>query len=352
MGGKDMRRKIGGPGGGSAPGPKGELIKEYLAKYDGDPSRTIAKALYKDHPLIFDSTDQAASLVRYYRGNSGEKGRRSLSDKRFVRENQMPGTSPFADLPKPISGWEELKVKKVKGPKVGVFSDLHIPFHDERALDAALSWLKDQKPDSLVALGDICDFYGFSRWTKDPRLVDPERDYLMVKQFWAVLRREFPDCKIYWKEGNHEYRFWDYLHKNAPALIAMRTGLSMEELFDLKKLKIHYSPRIERLEVGPISLMHGHEFNGLSATVNAARGLFNKAKSTAVCGHLHQRSSHTEARLGGKPISTWSIGCLCQLHPDYATINKWSHSVMLIDHSEGHKYSSVENRLIIDGEVV
>lgn len=330
----------------------GKLALEALEKHPEAPTKTLARLLHKERPDIFQTIKKAAARVAYYRGNGGKHNRKALAGKEHVRANQPAGYDMFADLPKPISGWEELRFRKVKGTKIGVIADVHIPFHDEKALRTALGWLRDEDIDTLILNGDIADFYAFSRWAKDPRLVDPQRDYLMVKEFLRILRREFPTATMYWAEGNHEYRWHTYLSLNAPLIAEMRVGLGMEELFDLRKLKIKWSPRIEVLQVGEISVLHGHEFNGISAQVNAARGLFNKAKNTAVIGHLHQRSTHTEPRLKSKPITTWSVGCLCQLHPDYATINKWSHGVMLIDRTKEETYAQVHNKIILDGQVI
>ena len=53
------------------------------------------------------------------------------------------------------------------------------------------------------------------------------------------------------------------------------------------------------------------------APVNAARGVFMRAKSSMLIGHVHSTSNHSETNIKEEPISCWSTGCLCTLAPDY-----------------------------------
>ena len=59
--------------------------------------------------------------------------------------------------------------------------------------------------------------------------------------------------------------------------------------------------------------------------VNAARGLFMRTKASSLVNHHHQVSEHVENDVRGKSIATWSLGCLCDLHPMYSRYNRWSH---------------------------
>lgn len=86
--------------------------------------------------------------------------------------------------------------------------------------------------------------------------------------------------------------------------------------------------------------------------LSPAWGLFNKAKTSAICGHHHQTSENNERDLNGKMITTWSCGCLCELSPDYMPINRWNHgfAIVKIDHQIG--WFKVDNYHIIDGELI
>lgn len=47
---------------------------------------------------------------------------------------------------------------------------------------------------------------------------------------------------------------------------------------------------------------------------------------------------------------TWSTGCLCDLHPDYAPLNKWNHGFAFVEVFNGGKFE-VQNLFISDGKV-
>lgn len=332
--------------------PAGEIALGYLERFPDTASRTLATKIAHEHPHLF-TVDSARSMLRYYRGASGKRSKNSLATSNHIRDHGMAGENPFSDLPEPISGWEELKVRKIRGRLIGVIADLHYPFYDKGATETALSYLKDAGIDTLVILGDLADFYSLSRWDKDPGITRLRDEYQGLKQFLEILRREFEGVQIIWKAGNHEERWQRYLWAKAPVIADLPEMTDFERLFGLRKLRIKYSERTERIEVGQISLIHGHEFWGsISSAVNAARGLYLKAKSTAMCGHLHHTSSHTEGNLKGRQVSCWSVGALCQLHPEYAPINRWNHGFALIDKEADSVYSVVQNLRIIDGEVV
>ena len=60
-----------------------------------------------------------------------------------------------------------------------------------------------------------------------------------------------------------------------------------------------------------------------------------------------------ESNLNGDLITTWSVGCLCELSPEYRPINKWNHGVIFMecDHANGGSIT-VDNRRIINGSIV
>jgi hypothetical protein len=78
--------------------------------------------------------------------------------------------------------------------------------------------------------------------------------------------------------------------------------------------------------IGKLPCLHGHEFGkgGIAAPVNAARGAFTRTLATNLSAHRHVTSSHTEPSMNKDPITTWTQGCLCDLWPEYARINKWN----------------------------
>src|SRR5690606_42059354 len=50
-----------------------------------------------------------------------------------------------------------------------VISDTQIPYHDQRAVNAVINFIKVTKPDEVVHIGDLMDYPGPSRWSKGGR---------------------------------------------------------------------------------------------------------------------------------------------------------------------------------------
>jgi hypothetical protein len=67
-------------------------------------------------------------------------------------------------------------------------------------------------------------------------------------------------------------------------------------------------------------------------------------------GHHHQTSEHTETNMNGEITTTYSVGCLCELHPAYLPINKWNHGFAIVDIDGMNAH--VRNFRIHKGEVL
>jgi len=83
-----------------------------------------------------------------------------------------------------------------------------------------------------------------------------------------------------------------------------------------------------------------------------ARGLFLRGKVSAMQGHNHSVSEHTESNMNGDIVTTWSLGCLCELNPAYLPINKWSHGFAMVDLSDNGKDFHVRNYRIHKGKIL
>jgi hypothetical protein len=103
---------------------------------------------------------------------------------------------------------------------------------------------------------------------------------------------------------------------------------------------------------GKLPILHGHEwYGGFAPPVNPARGLYMKAKESAIVGHHHRTSEHTEKSLSGEVTTTWSMGCLCGLEPEYAPYNNYNHGFAHVQVSSNGNYQ-LKNIRIIDYKIV
>lgn len=234
--------------------------------------------------------------------------------------------------------------------RLGVFSDLHIPYHNPQAVEVAIAHMKKTKCDTLLINGDLGDFYACSRHEKDPRrrLAD-ELD--AIRQFLFWLRSQFPKQRILYKIGNHETNLERYLMREAPVLLGV-PDFTIRDVLKLDSFKIEVAESLQLIQAGKLSIYHGHELpQGMSSPVNPARGLWMRVQETILCGHWHRTSEHTETTgISRKVSSCWSVGCLCDLSPDYAIVNRWNHGFAIVDIDKTGAFE-VHNHKIIDGKV-
>lgn len=296
---------------------KGKIVLEYLERYgDEVPSLTLAKIIAKECPLDFKKVDEARNTIRNYRGQLGEKNRAQVGVKKHFRD-QGKVTDRFR-IPKPESEDSKPLVLPLNCNNIGVISDLHMPNHRTKPIELALQYFLDNKCNCIVINGDLLDNTPFTRHGgKRPSAADVRRWFDQVETFLENLRETFPKAGIYWTEGNHDYWYRRWMNDHAWQLDD-DPYFSLQERLHLEEYKIHWVPQTQYMLAGKLAIAHGHHVvKGIIAPVNAARGVFNRAKVSMMIGHVHVESSHTETDLHGNMVTTWSTGCLCTLTPEY-----------------------------------
>lgn len=326
------------------------LVHELLDQFPKTPSLTLARMAYKKSPALFRDVEKARTAVRRARGNSGERDRAGVSNKKHFRPNGKPG-DPFKAIPDGLTHFEDWGAVVIPGPmRVLILSDLHIPYHDKTAILTALKWGRETGVDTVLLNGDTADFFSASFWEKDPRkrLMVAEID--MCKQFFSTLREGFPHARIIAKQGNHEERWGRYMSVKAPELLGV-PEFEAQEILGLKRHGIEWIAEKRPVRLGHLNVIHGHEHNfAISNPVNPARGFFLRSKAHCLGGHFHQTSQHAEKNLEEKVVATWSTGCLCDLHPDYRPINAWNHGFAFVEVFNDGTFN-VKNMTIIGGTV-
>jgi predicted phosphodiesterase len=312
--------------------------------------------LHDQNKLLFPDVERARGMVRTYRGNHGDMLRgRNCGCKEFYRPGGKQ-TDALDQLPAPLPDNKPWNIVPISFKRALVVCDLHIPHHDGPAVKLALREGKRWGVDTIILLGDIVDFYAVSYWDRQPdrKLLADEVEY--GKRFLECLRESFPKAQIIYKEGNHEEGLWRFLWSRCAELFGLRDAegkqiFSLSSLLDFDGYGVQEVAMKKPLRAGPhLHMLHGHEFGKpIERSVNPARGLALRARCNALIGHLHVCSNHTEPGLD-KTMSTWSVGCLCELHPPYAPINRWSTGFGLCElHGENWSY---HNRKIINGIIV
>lgn len=324
---------------------KGEIVQDLIAKFPKAGALTLARMAYKAHPKFWSGIEACRSSVRLYLGANGKAHRKYRPAIRPLRKS---GDASFPEGRRELGNWGAVRIA---GPaRVLVLSDVHVPYHDAEALKLAVEYGIERRADMVLLNGDLADFFTLSFWEKNPEERDFPGEVEKVREVLRELRRLFPRKRIIFKHGNHEERFDRYMRVKAPELLGI-ADFTMEKLFGLEALGIESVSRKRPIRLGDLNVIHGHEYRfAISNPVNPARGLFLRAKAFAMCGHFHQSSYHTEKTVEQKVIATWSTGCLCDLHPEYAVMNNWCHGFAFVDLAASGKFN-VENRVIRNGKV-
>ncbi len=322
-----------------------DVCREYRKKFPNTPNMTLAKKICKENPALYVNVDSCRTALRRVEGKLGPESKTTRDKSLFVEHRPY---NPFADLPK--SDAKDRKHMEVEGKRILFLTDIHFPYHNPKSLELALNYGKEHNADTIYLNGDILDCYQLSTFEKDPRKRRFSEELKQVHKFFEILRREFPKANIYFKEGNHEERYWRFMKIKAPELLDIE-AFSLASLLNLDKFNIQYIGGRTKATIKKLSVFHGHEFgHSVFSPVNVARGLYMRAKATSICGHSHQTSEHTERDVNDKMITTWSVGCLCELSPEYAPYNKWGHGFAFIT-VEGTDFH-VKNMRIYKGRIV
>lgn len=291
------------------------------------------------------------STVAKYRRSDGERaGILPASPHEYGSELPLSFDEPKEQLP-PSYDSDRGTVHLDRAGVWGVLSDIHIPCHDNPTLRLFASEARRRGCKGVLLNGDVMDFYQVSDHLRNPAIPAIRHEIDCGRQFMTWLRGQFPKADIVYREGNHEERLRNYLFRHAPQLCGL-DEISVSSLLHLDTHRIQYVQDRRLIELGRLPILHGHEHkHGIAAPVNPARGLFLRTKSSAMVSHHHQVSSHSEKDVKGKIIKTWSIGCACNLKPDYMPYNNWSHGFAFVEVSADGTYT-VQNHQLLDGRLV
>jgi predicted phosphodiesterase len=325
---------------------KNEIALEYCKKYENFSTRAIARVLAKDYPLDFKENN-ARSIVQHIRGENFFK-------KATVKQRSENLKKQFMKRKFDLPESDYSKIENFIIPKgqnnILILSDIHLPYQDNEALNLALNYGIENKVNAIYLNGDTLDMYHGSRFVKDRRKRDLAYELEMGRNFLKQLQEVFK-CPIYFKIGNHEKRWEDYLRIQAPELLGI-ADFELETILRFREFGVTLVKDKQIAMAGKLPIMHGHEWQGgFAPPVNPARGLYMKAKQSCIIGHHHRTSEHTEKSLSGEVTTTWSTGCLCGLQPDYAPFNNYNHGFAhVIVQNDGSYY--LKNIRIIDYKIV
>lgn len=174
--------------------------------------------------------------------------------------------------------------------RIVVLSDLQIPYHNRKATDNVLEFVKDYRPDELACVGDEVDYIEPAHWSKGsaaeyaPTL---QRTVDLTRKVMGDFREAVGiDRPFHVMRSNHGDRLEKYINRYAPALRSLK-ALKNEALLGYDELEITYHRRLYDIAPGWV-LAHGDEGSMSRYAGGTAINLAKKIGKSVVCGHTHR----------------------------------------------------------------
>jgi predicted phosphodiesterase len=238
----------------------------------------------------------------------------------------------------------------LSGPRrILMLSDIHVPFHDVKAIAAAIDFGQQENATDIWLNGDLLDFYSLSSFEKDPRERRFADELEMAASLVDAVSTAFPKANVWAKMGNHENRFDRYMTARAPELLGV-PAFSLERVLSDAGMNVNHVDDWRVSRFGKLFVVHGHEIGRGGGGGHPARWLHMRTQHSSVCGHFHRTSEFTSKDINGKIQTSWSLGCLCDLSPDYMQHNQWNHGFAFVDVRKTGTFH-FQNLRIVDGVV-
>lgn len=205
-------------------------------------------------------------------------------------------------------------------------------------------YCRQWKPDVIVQVGDLRDWYSASRFSRKVNLFTPKEEDTQATYYsdllWETLNRWLPDAEKYQLLGNHCVRPIKRISELAPEFEDDYIPL-LHERYTFDGVKTIYDPR-EELDLGGVRYIHGY----LSKLGDHAR--FNQMP--VVCGHSHQggvvfipQKDKVSFELNAGYLADPFHPALSYTMQKRAT--KWTHGFATID-TDGPRFHFLEQELL------
>jgi len=221
---------------------------------------------------------------------------------------------------------------------VMVLPDLHIPYHDEAALECVKRAHKAIKPKRTVILGDWLDAEPFKRFESKSLLEKKAHDFKKdeIDPCNTLLDELAQNTKeLIYIEGNHEARIEKIAaaESSHPSLKAVHSLISPRTLLSNGRsnfIWVPYNEKLSHYKIAPdLWALHGW-----SHSKHVAETHINYLTSVScIFGHVHrQQAAVRRNKVTNKIIKAWTPGCLCTLQPlwDTQSPTDWVHGFDII----------------------
>jgi hypothetical protein len=240
-----------------------------------------------------------------------------------------------------------------------VFTDTHVPYHDQAALEVVYGLIRDVQPRVIVHLGDLLDCFSISRYTKDrSHILNTQDEIDGAKTILHQVSQLAPEAEKYLLEGNHEARLDELLNtlpgttKELMALRDIRQAATWPALLGLGEIGWDFVPvkgQAHRNILPRLITKHGNVVRKWSG--QSGKGEWEKYGRSGLSGHVHRVGQFYTQDANGAHVWT-ECGCTCQLKPEYTEDPNWAHACVLVHFTPDGSRFSVEPVYIQDGRAL
>lgn len=217
-----------------------------------------------------------------------------------------------------------------------VLPDIHNPHEDKKAVAGVERYAADESWDYWICLGDLLDNDAISAFNAGkPRklmaapTVKEQFDYtnVFLDRHLQAVKAKSPNVECVLIEGNHEERTERYCdgRPELEGIVDVAEGLRLKE----RGIRyVRFWSKGESYKLGKLTCIHG----AYTPQNHAAKHVRDYGTSL-VYGHVHDAQQFSVKLKGsGKPLSAWSIGCLCRLDLDYmrGRPHNWIHAFAVV----------------------
>lgn len=188
----------------------------------------------------------------------------------------------------------------------GIINDLHLPFHDQRAVDLVLDAYEDIGIDRLFINGDLLDFLNVSlHGPKHPDIQQTLEDEINSgREFLSNLRKRFKDIEIILQCGNHETRLERFIIQKCPAFWNL---YKLESMLNVQELGIEYIEYNNRYRLEETNLYIQHS----PPSYTSSKAAFSKKlDQSSIYGCSHRVESYATTGASGEVYQTLFNGHL------------------------------------------
>lgn len=180
------------------------------------------------------------------------------------------------DLIRPIQA-KPLNAERFR--RTAIIGDLHFPWASQEHLMLAYQFIDYFKPESVIQMGDIYDFYSYSKFPRSHVVIRPDEEVDLARQmassFWESIRRMCPKASMTQLVGNHDIRPHKRLIELVPELEAL---VDLKPLFTFDGVNTIHDSRTPYVQDN-VSFIHGFTSPGAHRA---------KIHTHVVHGHTHR----------------------------------------------------------------